>query len=231
MYCESCGKKIDAHHEPRKKDSRSASAKRQSQSFVKAHAPALIISLLFLGWAVYDEADRDFPASDEHVHTAGGDEHASQEREIDQLQQRVEANPEDDTALLRLANLLQDHSSHDQRYLVRAIETYQKYLSRNPDEENARVDLGICYFSLAGVDSIHGATMVQRALKEIGTVAQANPNHQAAAFNLGIVNLNIGSTEEAAAWFRKAIAIDPSTDLGMRSKRLLEQHVLAAPSM
>ena len=224
-FCESCGKKIGGG--PGKSDKKARQRDSERNWVGSIHAPAIVISLLFGGWAIYSELDRDFPPEEVHNHAVQETDHSAQEAEIARLQAKVDANPEDDASMLRLANMLQDHASHDQRYLLRAIEVYQKVLARNPQEENARVDLGICFFDLARVDTIHGLALIQRAIKEIEIVAKSNPEHQAAAFNLGIVNLNIGNTEESAEWFRRAAAIDPASDLGARSKRLLEQHAFS----
>jgi tetratricopeptide (TPR) repeat protein len=191
--------------------------------------PAIAVALLFGGLVVYTELQREIPEAEEHNHPVSEAGHTA-DPEIDRLQEVVDANPDDDESLLRLANLLQDHSSHEREYLVRAITAYQKYLGRNPGNENARVDLGICYFEMARTDTVHGTALIDRAISEISTVAEANPQHQAAAFNLGIVTLNVGRTEEAARWFERTVAINPESDLGVRANRLLEQHTFAQPS-
>jgi tetratricopeptide (TPR) repeat protein len=187
------------------------------------HTPAIVVVVLFTGWAVYSELERDIPAKEEHNHPVTDAGH-SDDPEIDRLQKVVDENPADDKSLLRLANLLQDHSSHERSYLVRAITSYQKYLGRNPGDENARVDLGICYFEMSRTDTVHGTVLVDRAISEITTVATANPRHQAAAFNLGIITLNVGKTDEAEGWLRRTVAINSTSELGTRAQRLLEQH-------
>jgi Flp pilus assembly protein TadD len=112
--------------------------------------------------------------------------------------------------------------------LPRAIDVYTLYLAQRPDDPNARVDMGICYFELGRQDSAHGAQYVAAAVREMRRVADADPDHQPAAFNLGVVHLFIGATEESSAWFRKAVAIAPDTPLGKRAASLLEQHTFPA---
>jgi Tfp pilus assembly protein PilF len=66
------------------------------------------------------------------------------------------------------------------------------------------------------------------ALQEMERVYTINPHHQAAAFNLGIVQLNAGNLDEASEWLRRAASIDPNSDLGQRAKKLLDEHTFGA---
>ncbi|MEK9136215.1 MAG: tetratricopeptide repeat protein, partial [Bacteroidota bacterium] len=149
---------------------------------------------------------------------------AAVQQELDQLQRAVDANPKDEAALLRLANALHDNGIHDPRFLQRAADTYAKYLELKPKDPNARVDMGICYFEMARVDSSNAASLFSRAIQEMQTAFTSNPTHQPAAFNLGIVNLNAGHLEESNKWFKKAAEINPNSDLGKKATQLLEQH-------
>ncbi len=227
-FCESCGKQMKTGAQKGAGESRTRTA-RHKKLISGSHMPAIVVAVLFSGWVVYSEMEREIPPREEHDHSLPATGKAS-DPEIERLQKLVEEFPDDDENLLRLANLLQDHSSEDPNNLVRAITTYQKYLSRNPGNENARVDLGICYFEMSRTDTVHGTALLDRAIAEIGTVAEANPRHQAAAFNLGIVALNVGRTEEAAEWFERTVEIDPASDLGARAKRLLAQHASPSPT-
>ena len=227
-FCESCGKRLGGAAIKTSKEGKKKSAAR-SGMLSGQHAPAILVAVVFCGWIVYSEVTREIPETQSHAHQPAETGHTD-DPEIDRLQKIVDENPADDESLLRLANLLQDHSSHERDYLVRAITAYQKYLTRNPGSENARVDLGICYFEMSRTDTVHGTALIDRAIAEITTVAGANPRHQAAAFNLGIVTLNAGRTEEAETWFRRTVEIDPASELGTRAKSLLEQHTFSAPS-
>ncbi|MDH4070103.1 MAG: tetratricopeptide repeat protein [Ignavibacteria bacterium] len=192
----------------------------------------IAFAVLFGGWALYDDLSRDIPALQDQDHEHAPPASATQGNqellaEVQQLQRMVEAHPEDDDMLLRLANVLQDYSREDHQSLHLAAETYERYLQRNPDNENARVDLGICYFDLARHDSADARSLLQRAIREMKSVAEKNPRHQAAAFNLGIVMLNAGDAQESGDWFRRAAAIDPGSSLGQRATRLLEEHTFS----
>jgi tetratricopeptide (TPR) repeat protein len=172
----------------------------------------------------YDEIRRDSGSHETHVHTPATAESAGMLQEIDRLQKTVDANPADDASLLRLANVLHDHAMRDRTLLMRAVNTYGTYLKRKPGDTNARVDMGICYFEMGRLDSVNGPSFFARAIDEMTKAFNGNPSHQPAAFNLGIVNLNAGHLEESNAWFKKALALNPDTDLGKRAKQILEQH-------
>lgn len=145
-------------------------------------------------------------------------------KEVERLEGESGARPEDTGLLLTLANHLHDLGMHDPSALPRAIDVYRTYLGKKPGDPNARVDLGICYFELGRQDSARRMELVAAAVREMRSVADADPRHQPAAFNLGVVHLYLGAAEESAAWFRKAVAVAPESPLGKRAASLLEQH-------
>ena len=135
------------------------------------------------------------------------------------LQAAVATNPGDSQALLRLAN-----AQHDHGMFLEAVATYGRYLALRPDDPDARVDMGICYFEQARSDTNRAPALFAAALKEMRTALDRNPAHQPAAFNLGVVTLAMGNLEESRTWFGKAAALDKSSELGKRAQRMLEQH-------
>lgn len=139
--------------------------------------------------------------------------------DIAPFEKAVEAHPNDFKALLQLANVL-----HDNRAFGRAIEAYKKYLAQFPKDPDARVDLGICYFQLGQADSTQTGRFFALALQEMEAAYKANPTHQPAAFNIGIVNLNTGNLEESNKWFKRTVELNKNSDLGVRAQRILEQH-------
>jgi len=234
-FCESCGAELQGGAQLLEKPGRESAAskgrrkgpRKANSSRVKLsgfHLPVALIILALGAWFVYDETTRETPPLSGPSRLPGAESSPAEVREIEQLQQTVDANPQDSEALLRLANLLQDHSAGDRGLLPRAIDAYKRYLVLNPGSENPRVDLGICYFEISKIDSLHAGRFFQLALQEMQSVYKANPKHQAAAYNLGIVSLSSGRTTESGEWFRRAMEINPDSDLGQRSKRLLEQH-------
>jgi Tfp pilus assembly protein PilF len=99
--------------------------------------------------------------------------------------------------------------------MPRAIDTYNKYLHLKPADADARVDLGICYYESGDSPT---------ALKEMQTALTYDPKHQMALFNLGIVTLNQGNLAQSNEWFKKAIAVNPNTQVGQRAQQILTQH-------
>jgi hypothetical protein len=101
-----------------------------------------------------------------------------QERILD-LSLRLEENPTDLDAVLNLANEYYDLSEHtgDTQMADLARRYYEQYLQSRPDDPNVRTDLAISYFVLGNTD---------RAIQEVTTVLQSDPDHLNAAYNLGI---------------------------------------------
>ena len=65
---------------------------------------------------------------------------------------------------------------------------------------------------------------VERAVEAVELALKKHPDHQPAAFNLGIVTLTMGDLETSNKWFKRTVELNPSSDLGTRAKRILEQH-------
>lgn len=129
---------------------------------------------------------------------------------ITELEKQLEANPNNAGTVLQFANTL-----HDAKFYPRAIEMYKKYIKLEPSNNDARVDLGICYFETGDLD---------QAVQEIESVVKKDPKHQMATFNLGIIQLSSQNMAEAKKWFKQCIAIDPQSTAGLRAQQILEQH-------
>lgn len=130
--------------------------------------------------------------------------------QIEEMEKQVVANPNNHELILRLANLLQDN-----RFLERAVKYYKDYLSKHPNDANARVDMGICYNDMGNLEE---------AKKEIGLALKHEPKHLFAHYNLGIVHLRAGEIEKANEWFVKVVALDPKSEVAQRAQQLLTQH-------
>ena len=135
------------------------------------------------------------------------------------LEAAVAAAPDDADALLRLANAL-----HDNGMYLRAVETYKKYLRLQPRNPDARVDMGVCYYELGLTDTINQGRYFSLAIEEMEAAFRSAPSHQPSVFNLGVVYLQKGDLETSNRWFRKAVELNATSDLGAKAKQLLEQH-------
>lgn len=140
-------------------------------------------------------------------------------QEIGPLQQAVDASPKDASALLRLANALQDS-----RAFGRAAEAYRKYLAMVPGNPDARVDLGVCYFEMGQQDSVQAGKYFAMAVQEMQTAVKGSPMHQPSAFNLAVVYLHMGDLKESNRWFKRAVELNKDSELGVRAQKILEQH-------
>jgi Tetratricopeptide repeat len=94
---------------------------------------------------------------------------------IQNYEQRARQNPQDPEIPLQLANYL-----YDKKYFNLAIEWYQRSLTLNSRDINARTDLGTCYFYTG---------QPQQAITEYKKALALNPNHQPTMFNMIVVNL------------------------------------------
>jgi cytochrome c-type biogenesis protein CcmH/NrfG len=94
---------------------------------------------------------------------------------IQNYEQRASQNPQDPLIPLQLANYL-----YDKRYFNLAIEWYQRSLTLNPRDINARTDLGTSYFYTG---------RPQQAIAEYKKALALDPNHEPTIFNLIVVNL------------------------------------------
>jgi Tfp pilus assembly protein PilF len=139
--------------------------------------------------------------------------------DITGLEAAANANPGDPKAALAFANGL-----HDSGDFLRAVEVYRKYLKAHPKDPDARVDMGVCYYELGLQDTVNTSRYFGLAVTEMEAALRGTPTHQPAAFNLGVVNLQKGDLEVSNRWFRKAVELGPSTDLGTKAQRMLQQH-------
>jgi cytochrome c-type biogenesis protein CcmH/NrfG/predicted RNA-binding Zn-ribbon protein involved in translation (DUF1610 family) len=135
------------------------------------------------------------------------------------LEQAVRDSPGDAEALLKLANSLHDH-----REWERAVQTYQRYLQKNPENPDARVDMGICYYELSQANPERGKEYFAEAVDAMENALKRSPKYVPAAFNLGIIYLQRGELQTSNEWFRRVVAMDKNHPLAQRAERMLEQH-------
>ena len=129
---------------------------------------------------------------------------------INDLEAKIKTNPEDYKSLLELAHLKNDSGLYEA-----AIQNYKTYLDKNPKDADARIDMGVCYFNLKDFSN---------AITEMETALKYKPNHQIALLNLGVVNLSAGNLEKSKEWLKKAIELDPTSEVGKKAEQLLNNH-------
>ncbi len=128
---------------------------------------------------------------------------------IEELEKQVAVNPQDENKILELANLL-----HDSGFFDRAIENYKKYLELKPNNTNALVDMGICYFELQKYTEADSVMKI---------AVRIDPQHQQANFNLGIVNLAAGKVDDTKNGLGNMV-INPNSEIGKKAEQILQSH-------
>lgn len=108
---------------------------------------------------------------------------------------------------LRVANLYDDGQAYS-----KAIAAYEKVLELDSKLTDARVDLAICLLN---------AGEMRRAVQQMKQAVTDNPSHQKANLNMGILNAQIGQTDEAKKYWQAALALNPNSDAGKKAKDLL----------
>jgi len=122
----------------------------------------------------------------------------------------VKNTPGNNENLLKLAHLLNDSG-----FFQKAIDRYQQYLKVMPKDADVIVDMGVCYFQLG-----KHAEAIGYFKKGI----EINPKHQIAHLNLGVVNsFGLKNRVEAEKWWKKAVELDPNSDIGKKAQEFLNQ--------
>lgn len=174
----------------------------------------LIVGLLLLGYVILDLAGVfDSPKQEQAVNNSNGNSQGinlADVQEINQLEKAVMADTTNVQMVLQLAHKLGDSGFNE-----RAVKYYEMYLRQNPRNADVQVDLGVVYFELKQYDKAKSRMM--KGLK-------IDPNHQIANFNIGVVNSSEGKMDSAKIWWKKAVEINPATEIGRRAQELLNSH-------
>jgi tetratricopeptide (TPR) repeat protein len=87
-------------------------------------------------------------------------------------------------------------------FVDKAISSYKKVIEINPDNLDAKTDLGLCYAD--------GTSTPMQGIMLLREVVEKKPDHEMAQFNLGILSLKSGQNEKAIERFQKVLNINPS---------------------
>lgn len=83
----------------------------------------------------------------------------------------------------------------------KAITNYEKVLEINPNNLNAKTDLGACYAD--------GTSEPMKGIMLLRDVVTADPNHEMAQYNLGMLSVKSGQLDKAIERFQKVLEINP----------------------
>jgi cytochrome c-type biogenesis protein CcmH/NrfG len=225
-FCESCGVKLDSPAQPVRATQQEVSRKDRSSKptrlsgsasdepapmatwkMVAGLAVFLIVGVLGLELLT---AKRVPVEEHDHDHPPANSANMQVLPQIEALEKKISADPNDLQSILGLANLLQDNRFYD-----RAIVQYDSYLRKKPNDADALVDRGICYYDMGRYAEARSSML--QALK-------IDAKHVLGHFNLGIVSLREGNMKESNEWFRKTIALAPDSPAGQQAKQFREQH-------
>jgi tetratricopeptide (TPR) repeat protein len=144
------------------------------------------------GWLV-----RDARESGGRDQAGAGPESAAMAAQIDQLKAQTAADPRNAGAWEHLGHLYFDSGQPGP-----AVAAYAKYLELSPGDPDVLTDMGVMYRELGQSD---------RALECFDAAIAANPRHEIAHFNKGIVLLtDKGDTAGALAAFTALLRINPN---------------------
>jgi Tfp pilus assembly protein PilF len=129
---------------------------------------------------------------------------------INELEKQLKSEPNNAVLILELAHLRNDSGFNE-----KAIENYRQYLKIHPEDADARVDMGVCFYK---------ERRYNEAIETMETALKYQPKHQIAHLNLGIVNLAAGNLEKSKEWLQKAYDLNPNSEIGQKAKELIESH-------
>jgi tetratricopeptide (TPR) repeat protein len=214
-----------------RRDQRSSHKELKSLPFLSSWRPAALLVIIIVGAVLVDTyvSKENIPQQvAQQQETAVPQQPAGANMavlpQIEDMERHVKANPDDLGMTLQLANFLSDNRFYD-----KAITYYQAYLKKKPKDTNARVDMGICYKEVGQYDN---------AVREMKQALVYDPTHLFATFNLGIVDLDEGKMymdqgqmdkaneliQQSNDWFKKTVALAPTSEVGKRAQQLLSQH-------
>lgn len=84
----------------------------------------------------------------------------------------------------------------------KAILNYEKVLEINPGNLNAKTDLGACY--------AEGTSEPMKGIMLLREVVSANPKHEMAQYNLGMLSVKSGQLDKAIERFNTVLEINPA---------------------
>jgi len=144
------------------------------------------------GWLV-----RDARQSGDGDRAAAGPDSAAMAEQIDGLKAKVAADPRDAGSWARLGHMYFDSGQPGP-----AVQAYAKYLELSPGDPDVLTDMGVMYRELGQTD---------RALECFDAAIKANPRHEIARFNKGIVLFSDkGDQAGALAAFDDLLRINPN---------------------
>jgi cytochrome c-type biogenesis protein CcmH/NrfG len=126
-----------------------------------------------------------------------------------QLQQDINKDPNNYSALVSMGNLLFDSQNYSE-----TIQYYQRALKFHPEDANVRVDLGAAYSYLKNIPL---------AIQETERAIQDSPRHVNAHFNLGIMYSSAGNFAKAKEYWQKTMELAPGSPIAKSAEENIKR--------
>ena len=139
--------------------------------------------------------------------STGEDAMAPVMQKLDELNERIENDPDDFHAYLELGGMYATIGRYEE-----ARELCVEYLRLQRDEVRVRITLAEMYA---------GAEEVEKAKFQLETALKSDPDDEFALYNLGVILASMGDKEGARVHWQKVIDKNPDSDVGAAAKENL----------
>lgn len=136
-----------------------------------------------------------------------GNPTADRVHELKALEEELQKKPEHPPILFRMAQL-----SGELGKSAEAISYLRRLLKVEPANNEARLELGRLLYE---------TNDLQGALAETAKILESDPKQVDALYNLGAIYANVNEPARAREYWSRAVASDPNSDSGKRSKESL----------
>jgi len=135
-----------------------------------------------------------------------------------EVKKLLEHDTSNDSLRLVLANYYYDLGRYTD-----AVPLYKEFLSRNPDDANARTDMAFCIANLNDVDG---------AIAELEKAVAADGRHQNAPYTLAMMYVAKRNQDSTVYWLNRVIEIDSTTQQAKNAALIIKEMTTAhsAPS-
>jgi tetratricopeptide (TPR) repeat protein len=163
------------------------------------------VALAVFAAAIYLTLFSPFAAGQQKVGLTSLPSEFLEQLSVEQQQQlnylfRLQSDPNNIDTLVSLATVYDSLAQQNASYLPYAVRYWEKVLTLNPADDDARTDLATDYLRQSKVD---------QAIAELKTVLGHNPDHINANLNLGVMYMNTTPKQyqNAANQFARVIAL------------------------
>jgi tetratricopeptide (TPR) repeat protein len=171
----------------------------------RAALSILGVALAVFAAAIYLTLFSPFAAGQQKVGLTSLPSEFLEQLSVEQQQQlnylfRLQSEPNNMDTLVSLATVYDSLAQQNASYLPYAVRYWEKVLTLNPADDDARTDLATDYLRQSKID---------QAITELKTVLGHNPDHITANLNLGVMYMNTTPKQyqNAATQFARVIAL------------------------